>query len=119
MNRSLWLRRLYAVVVSSFGEGIPTVLMEALTRERPVVCSCIAGIPELVEDGRSGWLVPAGSVEHLAAAMREAATAHPDRVAEMGRHGAARVRRQHDLRTEVGKLESLLLDAIHRRHHVP
>ena len=42
------------------------VIMEALALGRPVISTYVAGIPELVEPGQCGWLVPAGSVEALA-----------------------------------------------------
>src|SRR5439155_25631775 len=59
------------LVLPSFAEGLPVVLMEALALGRPVVTTYVAGIPELVRDGAHGWLVPAGSVDDLAAALRE------------------------------------------------
>ena len=58
-----------ALVMPSFAEGLPVVIMEALALGRPVISTYVAGIPELVEPGRSGWLIPAGAVEPLAAAM--------------------------------------------------
>ena len=61
------------LVLPSFAEGLPVVLMEALALGRPVVSTYVAGIPELVQDGVNGWLVPAGDVERLAEAIRRAA----------------------------------------------
>ncbi len=61
-----------AVVLPSFAEGLPVVIMEALALGRPVISTSIAGIPELLEDGKSGWLVPAGSLDALLSAMRGA-----------------------------------------------
>ena len=60
-----------AFVLPSFAEGLPVVLMEALALYRPVVTTFIAGIPELVEQGECGWLIPAGSIEKLATALRD------------------------------------------------
>ena len=48
--------------MTSFAEGVPVVLMEAMAAEVAVVATRIAGIPELVEDGISGFLVPPGDV---------------------------------------------------------
>ncbi len=58
-----------ALVVSSFMEGTPVVLMEAMAKERAVVSTRVAGVPELVTDGECGLLVPPGSEEELARAL--------------------------------------------------
>ncbi len=57
-------------VLASFAEGVPVVLMEAMACGVPVISTRIAGIPELVEDGKNGILVAPGDVDGLAAAMR-------------------------------------------------
>jgi colanic acid/amylovoran biosynthesis glycosyltransferase len=93
-----------AMVLPSFAEGLPVVVMEALALERPVLSTFVAGIPELVESATSGYLVPAGSVEGLAAAMREVLSAPIDRLRDMGRAGARRVAKQHDARIEAEAL---------------
>jgi glycosyltransferase involved in cell wall biosynthesis len=82
--------------------------MEAFALERPVIATAIAGIPELVEPGVSGWLVPAGSIEALVIAMREVLSIAPERLVSMGRAGAARVRERHDQCKEARKLEALI-----------
>jgi glycosyltransferase involved in cell wall biosynthesis len=58
------------LVVSSFMEGIPVVLMEAMSKELCVIASHVGGVPELVEHGRHGFLVAPGSPEALAQALR-------------------------------------------------
>src|SRR5436190_7279270 len=88
------------VCVGRFAEGLPVVVMEALALERPVLSTFVAGIPELVESAKSGYLVPAGSVDGLAAAMKEVLSAPVDELREMGRAGARRVSLQHDARIE-------------------
>jgi glycosyltransferase involved in cell wall biosynthesis len=96
-----------ALVLPSFAEGLPVVLMEALALGRPVISTYVAGIPELVEPGRSGWLVPAGDVDALTEAMRAVLAAAPAELAARGAFGTARVRAQHDARREAGKLAEL------------
>jgi glycosyltransferase involved in cell wall biosynthesis len=60
-----------ALVLTSFMEGLPVVLMEALALNVPVVASRVAGVPELVEDGVTGLLVtPADWSEFAAALLR-------------------------------------------------
>jgi glycosyltransferase involved in cell wall biosynthesis len=77
------------VVVPSFGEGFGMVALEAMERGRPVIASAVGGLPEIVDDGRTGLLVPPGDVEALAAAIRDL-TASPARTAAMGAAGRAR-----------------------------
>jgi glycosyltransferase involved in cell wall biosynthesis len=83
-------------VLPSFAEGLPVVLMEALALGRPVVCTMVGGIGELVESGTSGWIVPPGSVTALASAIEKVLNAAPSELDAMGRNGAARVAQQHD-----------------------
>ncbi len=97
-----------AMVLPSFAEGLPVVLMEALALERPVITTTIAGIPELVENGKSGWLIPAGSIEGLTYAMRDLFATPAARLAEMGRAGAVSVRERHNQTTEARKLQALI-----------
>src|SRR5262249_54454695 len=56
-------------VLSSLREGLPNVVLEAMAMEVPLVATRIAGVPRVVEDGRSGLLVEPGSAEELAAAI--------------------------------------------------
>jgi glycosyltransferase involved in cell wall biosynthesis len=92
------LERCRALVLPSFAEGLPVVLMEALALERPVIATAVAGIPELVDE-QCGWLVPAGSEEALVDAMTAALHASPDELSAKGAIGRERVRRMHDART--------------------
>jgi glycosyltransferase involved in cell wall biosynthesis len=96
-----------AMVLPSFAEGLPLVIMEALALHRPVLSTYVAGIPELVTPGVCGWLVPPGSTDGLTAAMREVLTAPVERLAEMGRAGAQRVAECHDVEKEAAKLAAM------------
>ncbi|WP_336969872.1 glycosyltransferase [Sphingobium aromaticiconvertens] len=96
-----------ALVLPSFAEGLPVVLMEALAVGRPVIATAIAGIPELVDDS-NGWLIPCGSVEALAEAMNAVLDATPERLQAMGEVGRARVAAMHDPDINAGKLAGLL-----------
>jgi colanic acid/amylovoran biosynthesis glycosyltransferase len=93
-----------AMVLPSFAEGLPVTLMESLALGRPVITTAIAGIPELVETGVTGWLVPAGAVDELAQAMRAALEAAPAELERMGRAGAERVARRHAAAIEAARL---------------
>ncbi len=96
-----------ALVVPSFAENLPVVIMEAMALGKPVIATAIAGIPELVIPGETGWIVPASSVEHLAAAMDDCLRTHEDELARLGACGQARVAAQHDVDKEAGKLSAL------------
>jgi glycosyltransferase involved in cell wall biosynthesis len=100
-----------ALVLPSFAEGLPVVILEAFALGRPVVTTFVAGIPELVEAGRSGWLVPAGAQAPLVAALREALDAPTERLEAMGRHGRTRVLAEHGTSGQVDVLESLFRQA--------
>ncbi|MEX0937689.1 MAG: glycosyltransferase [Pirellulales bacterium] len=101
------LRASRALVLPSFAEGLPVVIMEALAMHRPVISTQVAGIAELVIPGECGWIVPAGAVDPLVAAMREAVEYSPDRLAEMGAAGALRVSDNHNAHHEAAKLAAL------------
>ncbi|WP_435022682.1 glycosyltransferase family 4 protein (plasmid) [Tundrisphaera sp. TA3] len=100
------IRQSRALVLPSFAEGLPVVIFESLAMGRPVISTYIAGIPELVENGRCGWMVPAGSVDALARAMREALSTPVEEMDRMGREGARRVAEFHDARVEAARLAS-------------
>lgn len=98
------LRQSRAMVLPSFAEGLPVVIMEALAMGRPVISTYIAGIPELVTPGECGWLVPAGCVDALTLAMEEALGASADQLASMAAEGRRRVLARHSATTEARKL---------------
>ena len=100
-----------AMVLPSFAEGLPVVIMEALALNRPVISTYVAGIPELVEPRVCGWLVPPGSAEALAVAMRAVLEAPLEKLEQMGKTGAERVAQQHNVDLEAKKLVALFESA--------
>ena len=95
-----------ALVLPSFAEGLPVVIMEAMAMGRPVIATAIAGVPELVTP-ETGWLVPAGDAGALAGAISALAATPPARLAEMGAAGRARVLQRHDIDREAARLAAL------------
>ena len=96
-----------ALVLPSFAEGLPVVIMEAMALKRPIISTFVAGIPELVHAGEHGWLVPAGDIDALANAMHACLVAPAETLANMGNAAYAQVLRRHDADTEAAKLAQL------------
>jgi glycosyltransferase involved in cell wall biosynthesis len=90
------LARADVFCLPSFAEGVPVVLMEAMAMETPVVASAVMGVPELVEDGTSGLLVPPGRPDAVADALA-ALAADPGRRATLGREGRRKVIAEFDV----------------------
>lgn len=109
-----WLINSRALILPSFAEGLPVVIMESLALGRPVIATWVAGVPELVRDGLTGWLVPAGDVTSLAEAMKACLMADPTQMAAMATAGKAAVHISHDAKVEAQKL-ALLLKATSER----
>jgi glycosyltransferase involved in cell wall biosynthesis len=101
VRREIEAARLF--VLPSFAEGLPVVLMEALALGRPALTTYIAGIPELITPD-CGFLVPAGSVDALAAELARAASLSNAELSRMGQAGRERVRARHDVDVEAAKL---------------
>jgi len=105
------IREARALVLPSFAEGLPVVIMEALALGRPVLSTTVAGIPELVEPGVTGWLVAPGDPAALADALEQLLLAKDEELAALGRAGAARVAQQHDARREAARLAASFREA--------
>jgi colanic acid/amylovoran biosynthesis glycosyltransferase len=90
----------------SFAEGVPVVVMEAMATGLPVVATRVMGLPELVEDGVSGRLVPPGRADLLAEAMRALAEQPGERM-RMGERGRAKVAAEFDVHDSAERLERL------------
>lgn len=84
-------------------EGIPVVLMEAMACGLPVIASRLSGIPELVQDGRSGILTPPGDAGAVANALVHL-YCDPETRQEMGREGRRVILERFDLRSNAARL---------------
>lgn len=100
-----------ALVLPSFAEGLPVVIMEAMAAARPVLATYIAGIPELVIDGTNGWLTPAGDTPALTEALLALAATPPEQCFAMGLAARERVMARHDVDREAAKLLTHFLRA--------
>ncbi|TKB88710.1 MAG: glycosyltransferase [Nitrospira sp.] len=94
------------VVLPSLSEGFPFVLLEALAMGCPVVASRVNGVPELIEDHKTGLLVPARDPQALAAAIREVLS-DPIAAVRMGTAGRALVRERFTVDRMVGNTTAI------------
>lgn len=95
------------MVLASFAEGLPVVLMESLALGRPAISTYIAGIPELIEYAGGGFLIPSGSVADLTSAIRNTIQIPQDQLNAIAKLGAEKVSKNHNVNTEAKILESL------------
>jgi colanic acid/amylovoran biosynthesis glycosyltransferase len=93
-----------ALVLPSFAEGLPVVIMEAMALGRPVISTFIAGIPELVEPHKHGWLVPAGDVDALVESMKSCIQTLDSKLQLMGESARELVINVHNVDQEAAKL---------------
>ncbi|WP_194726686.1 glycosyltransferase [Noviherbaspirillum malthae] len=101
-----------ALVLPSFAEGLPVVIMEAMALQRPVISTHIAGIPELVKQGENGWLLCAGELADLVASIEQCLSLSSSELGLLGARGRARVLECHDADREARKLIALFREAI-------
>lgn len=101
-----------ALVLPSFAEGLPVVIMEAMALRRPVLTTYVAGIPELVNSGENGWLFPAGDLDGLVAAMEDFLSRTTEDLRSMGEAAHARAVQRHCIDTEAAKLAGLFRGVI-------
>jgi glycosyltransferase involved in cell wall biosynthesis len=106
-----WLLAADVVVLPSLWEGLPLSLLEAMARGRPVVATAVGGVPEAVEDGVHGRLVPPGDPKALAEAL---AGIHKmaDAARQMGARGAERVRDRYTWQKVVENFEAVYDDVL-------
>jgi glycosyltransferase involved in cell wall biosynthesis len=102
-----------AFVLPSFAEGIPVVLMEAMSRGIPCLSTRTAGIPELIEHGVSGLLAAPSDVADLADRIHELAESATLRQ-QLGQKGRARVERDYDIRRNVAQLGKVFQERLDR-----
>jgi len=105
-----------ALVLPSRWEGLGVVLLEAAASLLPVVATDVGGIPEIVRDGSTGFLVPPDDPEALARAMFHVATLTLDQRTAMGRSGRRIVEEHYSLPVIVDRWEALYAEFIHHHH---
>lgn len=99
---------------STVPEGFGQTIVEAMMAERPVIASALGGPVDVVEDGVTGRLIPAGNSDALAEAISRM-LAEPAAAAEMGRQGRLRAVERYDLRETTRAIESVYEKVLARR----
>lgn len=106
------LTRSRALVLPSYAEGLPIVIMESFALGRPVVSTIINGIPELVDDS-CGWLSPSGDLHALVRNLAALLDTPPEQLTAMGQTGRRRVQQMHDQDANAAQLRELINDGPH------
>jgi len=111
------LARSAALVVPSTYEGMPLVVLEAMVEGVPVVASRVSGIPEVVLDAETGWLVPPEDPPALAAALAEL-LADPAAARRRGERGRERLEARYRPAVVAALWESIVGAALLKRRDV-
>lgn len=97
--------------MSSNFEGLPISLLEAMSLGKPVVCTAVGGIPQVVRDDQDGFLVDRGDHREFAEKLRRLAI-DPQLRCRMGDSASTRVRESFDIRSMVRQVETVYVDVL-------
>jgi glycosyltransferase involved in cell wall biosynthesis len=101
------------VHASITGEPFGQVIIEGMAAGKPVIATNGGGVPEIVEDGKTGILVPMGDVQAMAAGISRL-LAEPALAAEMGARGRERVRNHFTIELKARKVEAVYMAMLSR-----
>jgi glycosyltransferase involved in cell wall biosynthesis len=107
------IRSLDVAVLSSRREGSPLAMLEYMAGGAPIVATAVGGVPELIEDGEHGLLVPPGDPAALSAAI-ERLLDDRSLAARLGAAAKARQRAEYDLDVVVERLQQLYIELYER-----
>jgi glycosyltransferase involved in cell wall biosynthesis len=102
-----WMRRASVFVLPSVSEGLGRVVVEAMASGTPVIGSNVGGIPEMVQDGVTGFLIPPGDETVLAAKLRWMLE-NPDKTREMGHFARAFAERFFSTKVYINGYKQIL-----------
>jgi glycosyltransferase involved in cell wall biosynthesis len=92
------------IVLPSYREGFPNVVLQAGAMEKPVIASDINGSNEVIENDFNGWLVPVRDAKRLSERMAYAMTLSDDERSELGRNARARIVERYEQSAYRGQL---------------
>ncbi len=108
-----WWQRADLAVLSSTSEGMPVSLLEAAACGVPIVATAVGGIPELVQTGKTGYLVTPGDAPALAEGIK-ALLSHPDRALRMGQAARKIIAQRFSIAHQGDRLLALWTDIMHK-----
>jgi glycosyltransferase involved in cell wall biosynthesis len=111
-----WMRAADGFVLSSHHEGLPMVLLEAGACGVSVVATDVPGTREVVVDGDTGWLAPAGDAQELAATMMKLMRMPPDARLAMGERARRHVAEHFSLEAVLDRWERLYAELLERKN---
>ena len=111
-----WMRAADGFVLSSRYEGLPMVLLEAGACGVPVVATDVPGTREVVVDGETGWLAPAGDAQKLAKTMMKLMRMSPDARHAMGERARRHVADHFSLEAVLDRWERLYAELLERKN---
>lgn len=101
-------------VLPSLSEGIPVAVMEAMAMELPVIATNITGLPEIIDDSKSGFLVPPVDSNRIAEKINFFYN-NPEVITQMGKCGRKIITEKFNLKKNVLKFEKLIQSGINNR----
>ena len=99
------------VVLPSYEEGLPLAALEAMKNKRPFVGYATGGIPEVIEDGKNGYLVEKGNTRKLARALT-AIIENPVKAVKMGHEGFGVIKERFDFKVQMNKILKIYKDSL-------
>lgn len=107
-----YIARSNVIVLPSYREGSPRVLLEAMAMEKPIIATDSPGCRDIVEDGKNGFLVPIKDSRSLAAAMIKMIDMGSEKRSELGRHGKEKAKREYDDKIIIQSHLNLIADVL-------
>lgn len=102
------------LVLTSDNEGLPVAVIEALASGRPVISTRVGGVPELIDEGETGYIVPPGNPEALADALVDALS-DMDRLRRMGQKGQQKTLEKYNSHRLVHDIDRLYQSLLKKR----
>ena len=114
-----FLSMLDIFLLPSFWEGLPTALLEAMAMKKPVIATAVGGVPEIVDDGRTGVLIPpndAGSLADTIIFLLQ----NPEIAKKLGQAAYEHIHQHYSLEMMIAKTETLyvrLIEEVYSKRH--